>query len=193
MGWCRAEHGWIAITPTERSIDAAKQRRAERDAEHGNLFTQAEGENDRWVGDLAEMGFANWLNEHALKHDYHGGVDSLADFVVAGWGVGLKCRTVTASMKPSYIVNVPDEHMNRRAEAVLFFACYEEQPNRLLLLGCISRTRFQRESRPTNEGEELHAGAPSALGGCRSVTVTQLTEPADFIHQAKTTMGRASA
>lgn len=186
MPWEEVEHGWLATHPSESAITAARLQRFAKDSHHPNLFEQAEG-NDRWCGDLAELGFENWLANLRLPFRHNGGVDSLPDFVVAGVGVGVKCRTASTSFHPHFVVNVPDEHMRRRAgEEILFFAAYEEKPNRLLLLGCLSRGRFEAKATRTAANERLHQGLSAAANACWSVEAGELAPPAEFIRYLRT-------
>lgn len=186
MPWQEVENGWLATYPSDASLSAARLQRFAKDSHHANLFEQAEG-NDRWCGDLAELAFENWLTNLRLPFGHNGGVDSLPDFVVAGVGVGVKCRTATTRFHPHFVVNVPDEHMRRRVgEDVLFFAAYEEKPNRLLLLGCLSREKFEAQATRTAASERIHDGLAAAANACWSVEAKELARPADFIRYVKT-------
>lgn len=145
MSWDRTPEGWLAKVPTAAVIDAAKAERARRDANHRDLFKVEPDRDWRWAGELAELGFKDWLRSVGLEFRHNGGVDDLPDFEVCGISVGLKCRTATTRFRPSYVVNVPAEHMRRREQA-FFFCCYEKDANRMLLLGGISHSRFREVS-----------------------------------------------
>jgi hypothetical protein len=184
VSWRTVQHGWVVKRPREETIARAKALRAERDAQ-GVPSIFLEQNDHRWVGDLAELGFQSWLMENDLEHIRHGGVDQLPDFVVGGFGVGLKCRTSTYSMRPDYIVNVPTAHLHRSAETLLFFAAYEVVPNRLVLLGVIGRPRFDAESFDSSKGAALHRGRPAAAAPCRNVHVHALAPPDQFLRRLR--------
>lgn len=183
--WDLAENGWHAIHPSDEAINVAKLERFAKDTHHPNLFEQEEG-NDRWVGDLAEAAFAHWLRAWGVPFAHNGGVDQRPDFIVAGMGVGMKCRTVTTTMHTHYVVNVPDEHMRREVgERTFFFAAYEERPNRLLLLGCMSRERFRAEATRVAAGSEMHAGLGKVANACWNIAAGELAPPASFLDYVK--------
>lgn len=184
-GWSLTDEGWLARNPSVEAINVAKLQRFARDSHHPNLFEQAEG-NDRWVGDLAGLGFENWLRTARLEFRHNGGVDGLPDFFLGGLGVGLKCRTSGVRFRPHFVVNVPDEHMRRIGEDIFFFAAYEESSNRLLLLGCMAKTRFQSEAVRTIAGTGIHPGLTAAAGTCWSVEAKDLAPPADFLTYMQT-------
>lgn len=45
--------------------ERAKQMRAERDRQYGNIYTEA-ATDERWVGDLGEMVFNSWFKHGAF-------------------------------------------------------------------------------------------------------------------------------
>lgn len=46
--------------------ERAKQIRAERDRQYGNIYVEA-ATNKRWVGDLGEMVFNSWLRHESIQ------------------------------------------------------------------------------------------------------------------------------
>lgn len=174
---------WIARYPSPSLVEEARARRAARDA-NGVPSLFREDDDVRWIGDLAELEFAAWLTEQGIPHVHGGGVDQDADFMLDGIGVGLKARTVTRDFKPHYVVNVHDAHKGRTSEQVLFFAAYEREAERLLLLGAKARGKFFDEAHFTDRDDPLHHARIGA-SATWNLRADALNQPDYFLRWAR--------
>ena len=146
--------GWVATHPAADVLAWAKRERARRDSQVGAGRYIANRES-RWVGALAERGFAQWLEDQEVPFKWFGGVDGQPDFVVRDEKVGVKCQIVKVPFRGRYPVVVPGQQRERIQEPVLFFAAYEEPLNRLVLLGATTAAEFFERARFVKTGEPI--------------------------------------
>lgn len=150
----QAEHGWIAFQVFDSWVEEAKRY---REALADRPDHVAYKDDLLWVGRVFEMTFRAWLQEGEHPFTMNAGCDGRPDFELAGWGIGLKCRTVKRGrMHPEYVVNIPDKHMQREVEQALVFGALELGQNRMLILGGMSRGRFLRDAEFIAKGEQIN-------------------------------------
>lgn len=148
------EHGWYFAHPTDAGIEAAKDHAASQ-----TEFVYEQGADDIYLGRLSEVAFSHFLAERFLPFTMNGGFNKLPDFVIGGdhTGVALKCRSIkTGRMRPSYVVNVPADDIDREDIDQFFFCCYEYPINRMLLLGGLSIAEFKAFARHVGAGDTLN-------------------------------------
>lgn len=65
MGSKVVPQGWICVDVLETNEQWAKDMRADRDRQFGNIYRE-EDTDVRWVGDLGEKAFDSWLRKERL-------------------------------------------------------------------------------------------------------------------------------
>lgn len=58
--------GWISLLIAPEHEERAKQMRAKRDRQYGNVYAEA-ATDERWVGDLGEMVFNSWFKHEGIQ------------------------------------------------------------------------------------------------------------------------------
>lgn len=149
--------GWISLLVGAGHEERAKQIRAERDRQYGNIYAETETD-ERWVGDLGEMAFNSWLKHEGIQ-DFTWVLDGAAgkpDFVTAA-GIRIGVKTVKRQVPPriDYTAQITARHA---AEPIdhYFFMTYEIAERRMWLLGGIEREHFLHGARYYGGGEWVH-------------------------------------
>lgn len=58
--------GWISLLIAPEHEERAKQMRAERDRQYGNIYAEATTD-ERWVDDLDEKVFKSWFKHEGIQ------------------------------------------------------------------------------------------------------------------------------
>jgi len=158
MTFNNPNQNWISIDLDNDWEDEAKKIRKERDAQYGNIF-EVKDTDMRWVGDLGEMVFNDWLKRNAaIVATWH--LDDpagKADFTLAG-GATVGVKTVKRKVPPrsGYEAQVTEAHAKEPVD-FFFFLSYEFLEKRMWLLGGIEKSRFLANARYIGPGEFVHA------------------------------------
>jgi hypothetical protein len=149
--------GWISLLIAPKYEELAKQMRAERDCQYGNIYAEAVTD-ERWVGDLGEMVFNSWFKHEKIK-GYEWVLDDAAgapDFVTA-LNIRIGVKTVKRKVPPreGYTAQITARHAEEPIDQ-FFFMTYEIDKRRMWLLGGIDRDRFLKEARYYEAGEWVH-------------------------------------
>ncbi|MGU2008106.1 hypothetical protein ACSEQB_01605 [Pseudomonas aeruginosa] len=150
--------GWISLLIAPEHEERAKQMRAERDRQYGNIYTEA-ATDERWVGDLGEMVFNSWLKHEGVR-GFEWVLDDAAgqpDFVTA-LNIRIGVKTVKRKVPPreDYTAQITARHAGEPIDQ-FFFMTYEIAKRRMWLLGGINRECFLQEARYYGAGEWVHA------------------------------------
>ncbi len=177
--------GWISLFIAPEYEKRAKQMRAKRDRQYGNIYTEA-ATDERWVGDLGEMVFNSWFNHEGIK-DFEWVLDDAAgqpDFVTA-LNIRVGVKTVKRKVPPrkDFTAQITARHANEPIDQ-FFFMTYEITKRRMWLLGGIHRERFLQEARYYGAGEMVHANYQVRQGHeIYNIELTKLILPMDWIKQ----------
>lgn len=169
------------IEPTHE--EQAKQMRAQRDRQYGNIYTEAVTD-ERWVGDLGEKVFNSWF-KHEQIHDFKWIVDDAAgqpDFVTA-MNIRIGVKTVKRKVPPreDYTAQITARHAEEPIDQ-FFFMTYEITNRRMWLLGGMDRERFLREARYYGAGEWVHANYQVRQGHeIYNIEINKLIPPHSWI------------
>jgi hypothetical protein len=151
------QQGWVSVLITEANENWAKKIRRDRDEQYGNIFEEVDSD-ERWVGDLGELVFNNWLKHHKVA-GYSWELDrtaGAADFKLAtGERVGVKSVKRKLPPKKGYTAQITARHAGEPIEQ-FFFLTYEIAKRKMWLLGGIEKDRFLREAIYYSEGEKVH-------------------------------------
>lgn len=133
---------WVSFNVPLEMEHQAKLMRAERDAQYGNIYREFTTD-ERWVGDLGEIVFDDWLKYNGLKNFswFLDDVAGNADFeLFSKYKIGIK--TVKRKVQPqkNYTAQVTAKHANEPVD-YFFFMSYEIAIRRMWLLGGIDKER----------------------------------------------------
>jgi len=149
--------GWISLFIAPKFEDRAKQIRATRDLQYGNIFAET-ATDMRWVGDLGEIVFDSWFKHEGIRGLVwvEGNAAGQPDFVTEQ-NVRIGVKTVKRQGRPyaGYTAQVTARHGEEPVEQ-FFFMTYEISQSRMWLLGGIDRERFLKDSRYYGPGEWVH-------------------------------------
>ncbi len=155
--------------------------RAQPDEPYGKIYAEVDTD-DRWAGEVGEIGFCTWLRRQELT-DFEWILEDVAgrpDFVLGGSTVGVKTVKRKVRMQPHYIAQITARHAHEPVD-YFFFACYEFRRQRLWLLGGIERDLFLRKACYYGRGEWVHAHYQIRPGHeIYNIEVSQLTPPAEW-------------
>ncbi|PWC10033.1 hypothetical protein B4923_18040 [Brenneria roseae subsp. americana] len=171
--------GWISVLISERHEERAKQIRAERDRQYGNIYTEAETD-ERWVGDLGEMAFNSWFKHEGIQN-FQWILDDAAgqpDFVTElNTRIGVKTVKRKVPPRETYTAQITARHTEEPIDQ-FFFMSYELSKRRMWLLGGIKRTRFLQEARYYSAGEWVHKDYQIRQGHeIYNIEIEKLTQP----------------
>ena len=104
--------GWISLLIAPEHEERAKQMRAERDRQYGNIYAEA-ATDERWVGDLGEMVFNSWFKHEGIQ-GFEWVLDDAAgapDFVTA-LNIRIGVKTVKRKVPPreDYTAQITARH-----------------------------------------------------------------------------------
>ena len=177
--------GWISLLISPEYEERAKQMRAERDRQYGNIYAEA-ATDERWVGDLGEMVFNSWFKHEGIQ-GFEWVLDDAAgqpDFVTA-LNIRIGVKTVKRKVPPreDYTAQITARHAEEPADHY-FFMTYEIAQSRMWLLGGIDRERFLQESRYYGAGEWVHANYQIRRGHeIYNIEMGKLTAPKTWLAQ----------
>ena len=177
--------GWISLLIAPKYEERAKQMRADRDIQYGNIYREA-ATDERWVGDLGEIAFNSWFKKKGIQ-DFKWVLDDAAgqpDFVTA-LKVGIGVKTVKRKVPPreDYTAQITARHTSEPIDQ-FFFMTYEIAERRMWLLGGIDKERFVREARHYRAGEWVHSNYQVRQGHeIYNIEIAKLTPPNDWIIQ----------
>lgn len=177
------QQGWISVTVEPTAEEQAKQLRADRDRQYGNIFAEA-NTDARWVGDLGEMVFNSWF-KHAGITGFQwilNGAAGQPDFVTA-LKIRIGVKTVKRKVPPreNYTAQITARHIEEPIDH-FFFMTYETAMRRMWLLGGIDRKRFLLESRYYAAGEWVHESYQIRQGHeIYNIEISKLIRPNDWI------------
>ncbi|QXI37521.1 hypothetical protein [Pseudomonas xantholysinigenes] len=177
--------GWISVLIAPEHEVRAKQMRAERDRQYGNIYTEV-ATDERWVGDLGEMVFNSWFKHEGIQ-SFRWILDDAAgqpDFVT-GLNIRVGVKTVKRKVPPrnDYTAQITARHAEEPIDHY-FFMTYEIAERRMWLLGGIGRERFLEESRYYSAGEWVHPNYQIRRGHeIYNIEISKLNPPKDWIAQ----------
>ncbi|RPD94007.1 hypothetical protein BBB56_21875 [Candidatus Pantoea deserta] len=176
--------GWISVLIAPKYEEQARQIRAKRDRQYGNIYTEA-ATDERWVGDLGEMVFKSWL-KHEGVHEFTWVSDDAAgepDFITAS-NIRIGVKTVKRKVAPreDYTAQITARHANEPIDH-FFFMTYEIAKRRMWLLGGINRECFLQEARYYGAGERVHANYQIRQGHeIYNIAISKLVPPKTWIN-----------
>ena len=177
--------GWISLLIATKYEDRAKQMRAERDRQYGNIYDEADTD-ERWVGDLGEIVFNSWFKNEGVQ-GFKWILDDpvgAPDFVTAK-DIRIGVKTIKRKGPPSahYTAQITARHATEPSEHY-FFMTYEIVQRRMWLLGGICRERFLQNGRYYGAGEWVHDNYRIREGHeIYNIEIAKLTPPKDWIRQ----------
>ena len=189
MRFSETAEGWLEAAPSEAGIAWAAEQVRVFDQTQPADKRQAPGE--RWHGPLAERGFDGWLEDEGVEREWNGGVDALADFVVAGAEVSLKARTFRATPRAHYVVNVVDKH-RAGIEAEVFFAAFDRSREMVMLLGGIRAEEFFEAAEFVPVGGWLNPSTRATLATW-NLPIDRLESPVAWLGRVAGRLGRDCA
>lgn len=149
--------GWISVLVPSGALERARGIRAERDRQYGNIFTEMDSD-ERWVGDLGELVFYQWLKHEQVRefewieHDAAG----KPDFIIGRHTrVGVKTVKRKGAVRDGYTAQITARHADEPIEQ-FFFMSYEFPASTMWLLGGIDRQRFLKTARYYRASEYVH-------------------------------------
>ncbi|GFZ62218.1 hypothetical protein PSE10A_47290 [Pseudomonas amygdali pv. eriobotryae] len=175
--------GWISLSIAPEHEERAKQIRAGRDRQYGNIYTEA-ATDERWVGDLGEMVFNSWLKHEGIR-DFEWVLDDAAgkpDFVTA-LNIHIGVKTVKRKVPPrkDYTAQITARHTEEPIHQ-FFFMSYEIEKRRMWLLGGINREQFLRDARYYGAGDRVHANYQIRQGHeIYNIEISKLVPPTEWI------------
>jgi len=157
MDFQHRDEGWLTTIVGNEIIKRAKQIRAERDQQYGNVY-QEEESDERWVGEVGEICFNEWLNKSHIQ-DSEWILDDAAgrpDFKIGRVSVGMKTVKRQVPFQSHYTAQVTAKHVEEEPVDQFFFASFEAPKNRLWMIGGIERDEFRKEAQYYGPGEQVH-------------------------------------
>lgn len=177
--------GWISLLIAQEHEDRAKQMRADRDRQYGNIYTEA-ATDERWVGDLGEIVFNSRFKYEGIQ-GFEWVLDDAAgqpDFVTA-LKIRIGVKTVKRKVPPreDYTAQITARHAEEPIDQ-FFFMTYEIAKRQMWLLGGIDRESFLREARYYGPGECVHPNYRIRQGHeIYNIEIAKLTPPKVWISQ----------
>lgn len=177
--------GWISLLIASEHETRAKQIRAQRDLQYGNIYSEA-ATDERWVGDLGEMVFNSWLKHEGVQ-GFRWVLDDAAgqpDFVTAmNTPIGVKTVKRKVPPRENYTAQITARHAEEPIDQ-FFFMTYEIAQRRMWLLGGCERERFLRQARYYGAGEWVHTNYQIRQGHeIYNIEITRLISPKDWLAQ----------
>jgi len=176
---------WIVVDVSEANENWAKNFRAERDKLYGNIY-QEEATDERWVGDLGELVFKNWLKHHQVQGYVwiQEGAAGAPDFQLAS-GIRIGVKTVKRKVPPKkgYTAQITARHTEEPIEQY-FFMTYEIEQKRMWLLGGIDKESFLKGAIYYPAGSQVHAHYTVRAGHeIYNIDIAKLTPPREWLRQ----------
>jgi hypothetical protein len=156
MSSYKDSNGWIFVEIPPKFELQARELRAERDLQYGNIFTE-QSTDERWVGDLGEIAFKSWLKHSGvvdfewIKNDAAG----KPDFTIATVRIGIKTVKRSVAPKVGYTAQITAQHTEEPTDHY-FFMTYEIAKKRMWLLGGIDKEKFLNLAKYYSAGEWVH-------------------------------------
>jgi hypothetical protein len=174
--------GWLSLVIAPEYEERAKQMRAERDRQYGNIYKEA-ATDARWVGDLGEIVFNSWLKHEGIKGFEWIREDTAGqpDFVTT-LNMRIEVKSVKRQGPPrkDYTAQITASHANGPIDHY-FFMSYDISPRCMWLLGGIDREYFLQESRYYKAGEWVHPNYQVRDHDIYNIEVTKLIPPKEWI------------
>lgn len=148
---------FFIIDVTDDQIAKAETIRKTRDEQYGNIYQEVDSDL-RWVGDLGEICFNNWLKGNGLiGFKWHlNNAAGKPDFTINGIRVDVKTVKRKVPPRMDYTAQITAKHKDSPVDE-LFFISYEFQKKRLWLLGGISKKNFLARATYYQAGDSVHA------------------------------------
>jgi len=175
--------GWISLVVEPGHEERAKEIRAARDRQYGNIYPEA-ATDERWVGDLGEIVLNSWFKHEDIQ-DFEWVLDDAAgqpDFVTAP-NIRIGVKTVKRKVPPreDYTAQITARHAEEPIDQ-FFFMTYEIAKRRMWLLGGMERKRFLQEARYYGAGECVHDNYQIRPGHeIYNIEIAKLVPPKDWI------------
>lgn len=150
---------FLEIRVTSSQIEQAKDIRKKRDALYGNHFLE-KGTDLRWIGDLAEIVFDEYLDKEGYDYHWHNDLkaSNKPDFTINGITMDLKCLKRAMPMTEKhlhYTFGVTANQLKMNVD-VYGFVNFVESQGLMQFIGCITKTRFLKESSDVKSGQQVH-------------------------------------
>lgn len=152
-----SEQNWIYFDVSIESERKAIKIRESRDKLYGNIYDEKESDL-RWVGDLGEIWFNNWIKECGIT-DFKWHQDNAAgkpDFTINDIRIDIKTVKRQGPPKPFYTAQITSRHKTHPIDE-LFFMSYEYKIRRLWFLGGIKLKEFISKAKYYKEGDIIHS------------------------------------
>ena len=179
-------HSWQYVAIPNSWEEKAQRIREQRDVQYGNIFLE-EDTDLRWVGDLGEIWFNDWLKGNKIS-DVRWHLDNAAgkpDFTIQGVRVDVKTVKRKVAPKPGYTAQITGRHKDHPIDE-LFFLSYEFQEKRLWLLGGITMPAFLSAATYYGEGDAVHENYIIRKGHeIYNAPIETLTSPDDWLKKFK--------
>ena len=177
--------GWISVPVSEDFEKKAKDIRADRDRQYGNIFTET-ATDERWVGDLGEIAFNSWFRHHNIQ-GFQWILDGTAgapDFVTAlGISIGVKTVKRAGPPRSHYTAQITARHAHEPIEQ-FFFMSYEINKRRMWLLGGIDKQTFLNQAVYYKADDQVHAYYTIRAGHeIYNIKLSKLMNPTDWLVQ----------
>ena len=114
---------WYIVAFEQETINSIKQDRCEKDKHQwGNRFDS----DTRWVGDLGELAFKDWLNEIGFPYNYwtNKQFKDTRDFTVGRLEIDVKTIATNYFPKRSYSCQVAASQLKNEAVNTYVFSRY---------------------------------------------------------------------
>jgi hypothetical protein len=166
--------------------EKARKIRSERDQQYGNIFTEEESDL-RWVGDLGEIWFNDWLKKNGITgFQWH--LDNAAgkpDFTIGNTRIDVKTVKRQVAPRPDYTAQITARHKDHPIDE-LFFLSYEFQKKKLWLLGGTTMANFLEQATYYGEGDKVHDNYIIRKGHeIYNAPISQLTSPVEWLEHLK--------
>jgi hypothetical protein len=147
----------LSFPVTEQMEARAAHIRRERDKKYGNIYEEALNDK-RWVGDLGEICFNNWLKQNGVI-DFKWHLDNAAgnaDFTILGKNIDVKTVKRKGPPLPGYTAQITAQHRDSPVDE-LFFLSYEFEIKKMWFLGGITKLEFLNKATYYKAGEQVHS------------------------------------
>jgi hypothetical protein len=181
-----ADQKWVQIAVPLAWEEKAQHIRKERDTLYGNIFIE-EDSDLRWVGDLGEICFNDWLKNNGFAgFQWH--LDNAAgkpDFTVGTTRIDVKTVKRKVAPRPEYTAQITARHKDHPIDE-LFFLSYEFQQKKLWLLGGISMAAFLEQATYYGEWDKVHDNYIIRQGHeIHNAPISILTAPDEWLERLK--------
>ncbi|MDD5132970.1 MAG: hypothetical protein PHD81_03450 [Candidatus Nanoarchaeia archaeon] len=146
------ENDWIKIDISDDMLKEAE----ENVKKYNNFNIFGGGYNQKLVGEIGRLALRKFLDKNKIvyEEDTHIGSKDEFDFIINGKNVSLKSQLLNFHCLTKYRCEVNEKQLNNSCDYYLFTkVCLKEKIT--LLVGCITKERFDKEGTLRKKGEIL--------------------------------------